>query len=205
MRVPALLAALSSCGIVSGIDDFTADGPAGAELNGQGGSGGIVPGTCGNGVVEGGEECDLGEPSTVCNAQCQVVCDKTDQFQDVATRHCYSLMGNDDWEAARAACELSPATHLATITSQAEYNFIYANVIGDAWIGGHDRNGDDNFEWVTGEPWWPDGWADAEPDGGDGCVRLAIRPTDPDNDGFNDADCADPYPYVCEHEPAPLR
>jgi hypothetical protein len=70
------------------------------------------------------------------------------------------------WDDAEAAAELSGG-YLATITSQAEQNFINGSVISNGFgyrIGGFQPpdspEPDGNWQWVTGEPfiytnWWP--------------------------------------------------
>jgi len=65
--------------------------------------------------------------------------------------------------------------HLATITSQAENDFVYWTVVGgnqdtpmgDPWLGGY-QNSDqsppaDNWHWVTDEPWSFVNWDEGEP------------------------------------------
>ena len=71
-----------------------------------------------------------------------------------------SAMG---WTAAKSFCEAKGA-HLATITSQAENNFIAANFGSDVlWLGGSDAALEGRWTWITGEAWSYSKWNDGEP------------------------------------------
>jgi len=63
--------------------------------------------------------------------------------------------------------------HLVTITSQKEQDFLYETFGSDLqekWYGGVQELGgndpDDNWTWVTGEPWDYTNWAEGEPNDG---------------------------------------
>ena len=66
--------------------------------------------------------------------------------------------------------------YLATITSLEEQNFISTNLLigldRECWIGGYqdpsEMARDDNWLWVTGEPWEYTNWALEEPNDNDG-------------------------------------
>jgi len=113
--------------------------------------------------------------ATACSLPRNVVC-------NVATGHCYEYVaGPLNWDDARAAAEAMTyngmAGHLATMTSQAETDFIVANLpaavfqypdfVGGAWIGGFQLPGSaepsGGWQWVTGEPWSFTKWASGEP------------------------------------------
>ena len=58
--------------------------------------------------------------------------------------------------------------HLATVTSDQEFDFIYENVgMARSWLGGFQPPGtpepDEGWEWITGEPWGPTFWAARNP------------------------------------------
>ena len=64
--------------------------------------------------------------------------------------------------------------HLVTITSQNEQDFLYETFdssLDEKWYGGVQGPGeidpDDNWTWVTGEPWEYENWAEGEPNDGD--------------------------------------
>ena len=79
------------------------------------------------------------------------------------------------WQDANAAAEASThlgvAGHLATITSQAELDFVAASFdldadFNQAWLGGWQEPGmapTEGWHWVTGEPWDFTNWAPGEP------------------------------------------
>lgn len=73
------------------------------------------------------------------------------------------IYGKLTWWEAAAYCE-SLGGHLATITSQAEQDFIDSlNSDGDRlWIGGYRPDGL-VFAWITGEPWNYTNWDEGEP------------------------------------------
>ena len=79
--------------------------------------------------------------------------------------HKYAIFkGKLTWWEAEAYCE-SMGGHLATITSQAEQDFIdnHLNIDGARlWIGGYRPEGL-GFAWITGEPWNYTNWDIGEP------------------------------------------
>jgi len=92
---------------------------------------------------------------------------------DVSTGHCYEHITTaanwDDANALASAMVHEGITgHLATLTSQAEVDFIVANfptaVSTFAYIGGF-RNGTtgNSWSWVTGEPWSYTNWSPGLP------------------------------------------
>ncbi|MCH8977737.1 MAG: PQQ-binding-like beta-propeller repeat protein [Armatimonadetes bacterium] len=95
------------------------------------------------------------------------------QIQWSGNGHMYELVTTPlNWNDAKLDAEsrtfLSVPGHLLTITSQEEQDFI-TNVFGEAliekWIGAF--NSQDEFFWVTGEPWDYTNWDGVEPNGGD--------------------------------------
>jgi hypothetical protein len=75
------------------------------------------------------------------------------------------------WEdanlAASAMLFLGENGHLATITSQAENDFLVANFVNPQFLGGYQPDGssepDGDWAWVTGETWSYTNWAPGEP------------------------------------------
>ena len=74
--------------------------------------------------------------------------------------------GSFSWtEANDAANRLGCGSHLMTVTSQAETDFLIANGwINNYWIGGT-RDADSNWTWVTGEAFEYTNWVPGEPSG----------------------------------------
>ena len=71
------------------------------------------------------------------------------------------------WHDAKAHCE-SLSGYLATLTSQAEHDFVYDNLGVDApywmvWLGATDEVQEGVWEWVTGEAWDFTYWDSGEP------------------------------------------
>ena len=114
-----------------------------------------------------------------------VVCD--------ITGNCYEYVAGplnwDDAETAAGAMTHNGVTgHLATITSEAETDFVVLNLpdavfhiapfVGGAWIGAFQPAGsvepDGGWEWVTGEAFAYDNWAGGEPNnsGGEDAVHF---------------------------------
>ena len=100
------------------------------------------------------------------------------------TDHCYDLVYHPEgmnWHDAKTEAEsktyCGAPGYLATVTSQAEQDFIVNSLLNTAtkpyfWLGGfqpgQDPAADGNWEWVTGEPWGYTNWGAGEPsDGGD--------------------------------------
>ena len=71
------------------------------------------------------------------------------------------------WEEAAAAVQGWGSTyHLATITTREEQRYwqrLLRGLRGDFWLGGY-RDDDNEWRWVTGEPWDYTRWARGEPD-----------------------------------------
>ncbi len=91
-----------------------------------------------------------------------------------ANGHYYELVENPlSWPDARAAAQAAApsgfTSHLATVTSPAENDFIAQNVsgYGYAWLGGFQPNPNvaaaAGWEWVTGEVWAYTNWNAGEP------------------------------------------
>ena len=85
------------------------------------------------------------------------------------------------WEASKLAAE-NTGGYLATITSDAENNFVYGLIQGrpefwmmgehdGPWLGGYQDRNDPSYSeplggwrWVSGEPWTYSNWASVQPD-----------------------------------------
>jgi len=125
--------------------------------------------------------------------------------QDPLTGHCYMFFDRlKQEEDARNACTAyAPNTHLATLTSQAEHDRVYA-ILGEteAWIGLGDSLNEGSFVWLTGEPLGFTWWAPDEPNNGgnvleEDCTISNARDTD---GKWDDRACTMTYAYVCERD-----
>ena len=96
------------------------------------------------------------------------------------TEHYYDFIwaGAIRWteanEQAQTHSYLGQQGHLATITSQVESDFLYqtyGHIFWEGWLGGwQDLNShpEENWHWVTGEPWVYTNWVPGEPNDGAG-------------------------------------
>lgn len=76
------------------------------------------------------------------------------------------------WAQAKNSCA-SLGAHLATISDQAENDFIFNKIfsgfVDGAWIGGSDAQTEGTWKWITGEQWSYTNWnPPVEPNNGDG-------------------------------------
>jgi hypothetical protein len=82
------------------------------------------------------------------------------------TNHTYQLVsGSFTWRQANEDAERRGG-HLATFTSQAEYNYVRSLGLPlptAYWIGATDEQSEGTWRWVTGEPWGYSSWASGEP------------------------------------------
>lgn len=152
--------------------------------------------SCGDGILQPGEQCDdATAPPGTCS-QCRSQCLKG-EFQDPFTHHCYRLItGQDaqDWNTARVSCS-TKGGYLATITSAEENALVASNLNGEAWLGG--RWTPSNAErWDDQERFCFKGWGATQPAPGAGdCIAIQ-----PDGTWANQV-CGKPKDYVCERSP----
>lgn len=133
-----------------------------------------------------------------------------------------SVPGSLSWEAASAAAVARGGT-LATLTSQAENDFVFALAdnatfwagSSGPWLGGFQSPATAdpaaNWQWVTGEPWAYTNWQTAQPNDAQGLraedkLQFGFGPRVND---WNDILSVDPNPsfvpiaYVVEIVPEP--
>lgn len=174
--------------------------------------GGTSPDSCGDGIVDDGEQCDDGgtEAGDGCDDGCMVECDT---ILRPVTLHCYVLEDMPlDWFSARTACEnLGPGWSLAGLVDLPELIWISAepSVLAELvasrfiWIGGEDQQTEGQYQYINGEPFPTDLWHLMQPDDylmSEDCIDL-WRQTD-GTLGINDDDCVETKPSLCERAPA---
>ena len=133
--------------------------------------------------------------------------------------HWYEFIDDEGitWDEARedASSLYGPDAYLATITSEAENNFIFNLGIGDRpiWLGGYQKeeapSAQEGWHWVTGEEWTYTNWAWGEPNDWHGTVENALAFAFWEGNGtWNDAPAGTRYlgngGYVVEYESAPV-
>lgn len=131
------------------------------------------------------------------------------QILNPANGHYYEFVDQRlPWEVARLAAESQAYGgvngHLATVTSQAEQDFLIANFpFPDVWLGGYQIPGSiepgEGWTWVTDEPFVYDNWYPTEPNnifGDDPNENRIIYQSD---GGWNDAAQAFEARYFIEY------
>jgi Lectin C-type domain len=104
------------------------------------------------------------------------------------------------WPDAKTACA-NLGAHLATITSQAENDWVTINLLKESAytsLGGTDQGHEGIWTWITGEQWSYSNWNTGEPNNGQGGPPqyfVAIYPTGKWDDSWADTY---PSPYLCE-------
>jgi hypothetical protein len=92
-------------------------------------------------------------------------------------RHAYQRFNIPlKWTDAKAYCSGLDG-HLATLTSQAENDWVWNNlgVNGiDIWLGGTDEAHEGFWTWVTGEPWGYANWSPGQPDNSGGSENYSV-------------------------------
>jgi hypothetical protein len=113
------------------------------------------------------------------------------------------------WRDAKRFCD-DQGGYLATITSQTENDFVYFQVVDGqtVWLGGTDRDAEEQWEWVTGETWEYTNWSSSIPSqnlaanpnndgkGQDYLTFWDAAPTKWDDAGFPHLDVQ--LPFICE-------
>jgi Ca2+-binding RTX toxin-like protein len=129
----------------------TIDGDAGADSIHGGAGADTINGGAGNDIIH-GHSLDKATMSSILNG------DATLHYSE-ETGSLYRLVddgGNDTWVTelaeARSATVSGVAGHLATVTSQAEYDFIDSDVYGanNAWLSGTDTANEGVWSWFEG-------------------------------------------------------
>jgi cysteine-rich repeat protein len=168
--------------------------------------------TCGNGVVDPGEDCDDGNRQS--GDGCTLACHREaacapPNLADPVSGHCYETVSTlRNWPDAQADCARGGA-HLVTLQNSAEEALVEGLLAQqlpgvDTWHGLTNRTqaNPPDFEWVTGEPVTWTAWDSGEPNnpGVENCgiILKAVR-----HAGFGRWDnraCTSTLGYVCEHE-----
>ncbi len=192
----------TSAGGEGGLGPGAGAGPGSGPGPGSGGEGGIGPiAECGDGDVEGDEECESTEPWCV---QCKFQCVAGNEAWNPGNGHCYRFVRDADknFDAANQDCGAwRPGAHLVSITTDAEQSWVTERIdehidpFEPTYLGGRRSNG--NWAWVSGEPWNFTSWDSGEGNGGnEPCLGMYAEPGP-----WHDFTCTPNEAYVCEWTP----
>jgi Lectin C-type domain len=156
-------------------------------------------GSCGDGVIQAGEECDDANDKSCQN--CLMHCE-SGEFKDGVSHHCYRLIKDAvSWNTAKASCDLSKG-YLAVVTSKEENAFIARHVgaaLGpgaEIWLGLTSAKKVWHWDRPNEKPLCAPQWQMAQPDP-DGMTCATLH-----EDGVWTAhQCTSAYGYLCERGP----
>ena len=163
----------------------------------------VCEASCGNGVVDPGEECD-GGPNCTANCYMKRACTEKNGVSSPVNGHCYFVQtANGNFtNSLNATCP--SGTHLATLADVAENESALQAISGngdDAWFAlkAPSNLGDYDWQALSSEAFDSTrfhGFAGAEPNetSAPNCVRLV------DGAGWKDIDCGEDFDALCERE-----
>jgi cysteine-rich repeat protein len=163
---------------------------------------------CGDGIIQGEEECDDGSSvdGDGC-ADCVVECGKEGEIKETGKKlpHCYFYDTSEPrtFDEAKTFCAgWRKDANLAAITSEIELVFLVVQktIPYNTWIGASDVATPGHYKWVTGEAWDYTNWAPGNPDPNvpfGHCVAFLSQ----DQNWYNTA-CLDKKNTLCESSPA---
>ncbi|RYE82990.1 MAG: hypothetical protein EOO75_19905 [Myxococcales bacterium] len=174
-------------------------------------SGCSIPPYCGDGKLNGSEECDAGPGNggnSGCTTGCKVSCVGAEEKYGT---HCYvdsyylddyGLVGS--WDDTEAYC-VTAGGHLASISSSGEQEFLFYLLGSDStarWIGLSDKAVEGTFAWSSGEPVTYTKWRSGEPNNSSNAEDCAEYRYSDGN--WNDNNCSVSRLFVCEFPPPVL-
>lgn len=152
-------------------------------------------GPVGGCAVERPQDRDIVWGTVACTQTYGFICQTEPPQIRPETNHAYlPLYARLTWQAARDACQ-NLGAHLVTTTDAQEQAFVASLAAGELWIGATETGtGEQQFQWVTGEPPGPPFYAPGEPDSTDGaqCLLMGV------DHGWHDRPCTELHAYVCE-------
>ena len=159
--------------------------------------------SCGNGIVEPGEECD-GGPNCTANCFTKRPCTEAGAYSSPINGHCYFVQSGLVNYSTALASSCPAGTHLATLADIAENEAGLSAVVGDpndAWIAlkAPSQLGVYTWQATTSEAFDSTrfhGFAGNEPNesSAPNCVRVV------NGSGWKDISCSNDYDSLCERE-----
>ncbi|NUP09245.1 MAG: C-type lectin domain-containing protein [Polyangiaceae bacterium] len=212
-RGPAVLSVLLlvRCGGIAADDEVSigggnvgGDGAGASPEGGQGHS--SLSGTlqsCGDGVLQDGEECEETlSPEGTC-LDCITVCDGPNEYKSPDLFHCYHAnLSPMTWDEAQAACEAwRPGAYLTTATRAAEEDMIDNTLSAGSpvrsFIGGYRVEA--QWTWLNGETFGAfTNWAPGQPVGEAGLDCLALDVAEDGTRSWSSVACQAAQVSVCE-------
>lgn len=181
-------------------------GPGSGPGPGSGGDGGSGPTqVCGNGAVEGTEDCDTDAPW--CQG-CEFACSAPNEAWNPGNAHCYRFVKDDDksFQDANSDCGVwRPNAHLVSITSAEEQQWVAQRIseqispFENTYLGGRKMSG--AWQWVSGEPWGYTNFHAGEGNNNSEPCLGVYTATGPGP--WHDFTCNPVEAYVCEWDPTP--
>jgi hypothetical protein len=206
---PAQPDASGSCVLSSqasgGWDDRACGWPSAGKLppSPAGSSGYVCEQSCGNGVLEAGEECDPPGPSCTTTCRNKRPCTEAGGLVSPVTGRCYFVTAASvNYTNALNACPTG--THLATPNQPSETEIALKVVTADSWIALRAPAGLSSFAWdVVGVKFDAQryhGFASPDPDQPTSPSCTVVSKGDARGDAWRDRACTDQHPALCERD-----
>jgi hypothetical protein len=165
----------------------------------------VCENSCGNGVVEPGEECDPPAVGT-CTSVCRKTraCTEPGGMVSPATGYCYFATATAVAYAAALASSCPTGTHLATPNGLMESETVDGTLASDSWIAVHAPTTAGVFVYDQTTPTLDlpryHGFVAPDPDMTTVPACGAFAHTAASADGWRDRACTNTYPAVCERD-----
>ncbi len=179
-------------------------GTAGMDVSTAGGGGGGTAGQAGLATDDNLPEFDAGVggsiPRNTGDGGANRLCNGLDEVSSATTNRCYRIVVEPaSWAAAVADCTLwsKAVGHLAAITSADEDAFLTPLTGQSAWIGATDAPSEGQFQWVSGETWFYQNFADGQPSNLNGLEHCVEKLP---GGQWNDVACGELRAYICERQ-----